>query len=107
MTDPAESRLHRHAPLALVLLIGTVLRLYPVDRPYVGADTQTEYPRAAVLAMTEGHWTPPWIAHGPGFFDMLRGTYAIWYGLGRVAGIYRDRLDLLVSFVARPLPFVV
>jgi len=101
------SRLRRHAPLALVLVVGAALRLYPVHLPYVGVDTQEVYPRAAVLAVAEGHWRSRWIAHGPGFFDALRAMYSVWYGVGRVAGLHQDRLDLLATFVARPLPFIV
>jgi len=87
-------------------VLAAALRLYPAHRPYVGEDTQEAYPRAAMLAIAEGHWRPRWIVHGPGFFDALRGMYSAWYGVGRVAGRYRDRVDFLASFATRPLPFV-
>jgi hypothetical protein len=97
----------RRAAVICVVLLGAALRLYPIHRPYVGPDTQDAYPRAAVSAVVESHWRPQWIVHGPGFFDMLRATYTVWYGIGRGLGAYRERLDFLRDYVERPLPFVV
>ena len=59
-----------------------------------------------MIGVAEGHWKPATSVHGAGLSDALRVTFTLWYAVGRLLGLFADRLDLVVSFVTHPLPYV-
>jgi hypothetical protein len=94
------------AALALALLIGALLRAYPMHVPYPGYELQEMYPRNAVTALAERNWRPVALHHGGGFMTVLRALYTVWYGIGALAGQYEDRVAMLAAYVKDPLPLV-
>jgi hypothetical protein len=94
------------AALVLVLLVGALLRAYPMHVPYPGYELQEMYPRNAVTALAERNWRPVALHHGGGFMTLLRGLYTAWYGLGALVGRYEDRVAMLAAYVEDPFPFV-
>jgi hypothetical protein len=90
----------------LALLVGTLLRAYPMHRPYLGLELQELYPRNAVTAVARGNWEPVALHHGAAVLSVLRALFTGWYGIGRLTGRYADRVDLLASFLRNSFPFV-
>jgi hypothetical protein len=110
MQDPTRAaRNGRAAAVAagLALLVGAIVRLYPVHAPYPGSELQEGYARYAVAAFMAERWESPFKSHGTALFLLLRALLTGWYGIGRAVGLYAERPDLLASFVADPLPFIV
>lgn len=104
MAAPREARSRR--ALLAVLLLGALLRIYPLHRPYQHPE-QDVVPRSAILEVVRGDWEPAFLFHGSAFVYVLRVLYTGWYAVGKAFGAYADRLDLLTAFVRDPFPFFV
>jgi hypothetical protein len=92
--------------VVLALVVGALLRVYPMHRPYLGLELQELYPNNAVSAVARQNWEPVALHHGGGFLTVLRGLFTAWYALGTLTGRYADRVDLLAAFIRDPFPFV-
>jgi dolichyl-phosphate-mannose-protein mannosyltransferase len=89
----------------VALCAGLALRAYPIHLPY--PQPEQEIPSGfAIKMLVRGDWRPEQLFHGTGFIYALRVIYTGMYVAGRVAGVYRDRLDFLASFVRDQFPYV-
>jgi hypothetical protein len=93
--------------LVLPVLIGALLRLHPLHRPYLGIELQEMYPSNAVVAIARENWEPFALHHGGGLLTVMRAMFTIWYAIGHTTGLYADRIDLLASYARNPFPYVV
>jgi len=101
-----RARSRERALILLAVLVGALLRVYPMHRPYLGLELQELYPSNAVVAIARHNWEPFSLHHGGGFLTVLRALFTAWYAAGRFAGLYADRIDLLAAYVRDPFPFV-
>jgi hypothetical protein len=92
--------------VVLALVLGALLRAYPMHQPYLGVELQELYPNNAVTAVARHNWEPVALHHGGGFLTVLRAVFTAWYAVGTLTGHYADRVDLLAAFIRDPFPFV-
>jgi hypothetical protein len=104
MPMPAPAR--RAAVVLLPLVVGVLLRAYPMHRAYLGVELQEMYPSNAVAAIARGNWEPVALHHGGALLTVLRVLFTGWYTVGSLAGLYADRVDLLAAYASDPFPFV-
>jgi 4-amino-4-deoxy-L-arabinose transferase-like glycosyltransferase len=102
----AAARTRYRRALLAILLLGVLLRIYPLHLPYQHPE-QEVVPRAAVLSIVRGDWQPAFLFHGSAFVYALRVVYTSAYAAGKAFGVFADRLDLLAAFVRDPFPFYV
>jgi hypothetical protein len=89
----------------VALCFGLALRAFPLHLPYL--QPEQEVPTGFAMQMVaRGDWQPVSLFHGTGFIYALRILYTGMYAVGRVTGVYGDRLDLLASFVRNPFPYI-
>jgi len=88
-----------------VVVVG--LAVYPIHARYLHLELQEQFPRNAVVAVSQRDWAPFGLHHGAAFFELLRAVYTVWFAGGWLAGTYPTRLHFLADFLRDPFPFVV
>ncbi|MGH7893541.1 MAG: hypothetical protein ACREQL_02680, partial [Candidatus Binatia bacterium] len=81
--------------------IGTALRVYPLHVPYMHPDAEG-VPLQALSMIADGTWRPPDLLYPSAFLYLLRGSYAA----AGAWGVAQDRLDLVLTYVRDPFPFL-
>jgi 4-amino-4-deoxy-L-arabinose transferase-like glycosyltransferase len=89
----------------VALLLGAILRLYPLHRPFIHPD-QEIHPRAALVMLQKGDWHPSFLVYPSGFTYALRVAYEGMLVWGTsVSRNITDATDLFWRFIDDPMPF--
>ncbi len=88
-----------------MVLLALLVRAYPLHVYFLNPD-HTFIPEMAVRSFVQQSWRPWLLAYPSGLMYTLRAAYALGYAVGHGTGWFADRLDLLVSFLVDPFPFL-